>query len=184
MLNFETDTERVTAEITSNDVLRIAREVGMPVSAREAESFLRDGARAHRMWKQMMEAGRQYMPKPWKPSAATCGGATCPSRAIVPRSTTHDNPMVVAQCCWCGAHFHRGAGVDGKARPPINRCPPGVSRTSTAVASCLPARQSLPLPPSLIESSTYDIPSSGDHDKKRVKSKILMRNDLAVCEYN
>ncbi|MGC2322287.1 MAG: hypothetical protein WA463_06615, partial [Terriglobales bacterium] len=61
MLNFETDTERVTAEITSNDVLRIAREVGMPVSAREAEQFLRDGARAHRMWKQMMEAGRQYI---------------------------------------------------------------------------------------------------------------------------
>ena len=61
MLNFETETERVTAEITSNDVLRIAREVGMPVSAKEAESFLRDGARAHRMWKQMMEAGRQYI---------------------------------------------------------------------------------------------------------------------------
>jgi hypothetical protein len=61
MLNFETDTERVTAEITSNDVLRIAREVGMPVSAKEAELFLRDGARAHRMWKQMMEAGRQYI---------------------------------------------------------------------------------------------------------------------------
>jgi hypothetical protein len=61
MLTFETDTERVTAEITSSDVQRIAREVGMPVSAKEAELFLRDGARAHRMWKQMIEAGRQYI---------------------------------------------------------------------------------------------------------------------------
>jgi len=42
-------------------VLRIAREVGMPVSTKEAERFLRDGARAHRMWKHMVEAGRQYI---------------------------------------------------------------------------------------------------------------------------
>jgi hypothetical protein len=61
MLRFDTDTERVTAEITTSDVLRIAREVGMPVSTKEAELFLRDGARAHRMWKQMIEAGRQYI---------------------------------------------------------------------------------------------------------------------------
>ena len=60
-MTFETDTERVTAEITTSDVQRIAREVGMPVSVKEAELFLRDGARAHRMWKQMMEAGRQYI---------------------------------------------------------------------------------------------------------------------------
>jgi hypothetical protein len=61
MLNFESDTQRVTAEITTSDVLRIAREVGMPVSTKEAERFLRDGARAHRMWKHMIEAGRQYI---------------------------------------------------------------------------------------------------------------------------
>ena len=61
LTNFETDSERVTAEITTSDVLRIAREVGMPVSTREAERFLRDGARAHRMWKHMVEAGRQYI---------------------------------------------------------------------------------------------------------------------------
>jgi hypothetical protein len=61
MLSYETDSERVTAEITTSDVLRVAREVGMPVSAKEAERFLRDGARAHRMWKQMIEAGRQYI---------------------------------------------------------------------------------------------------------------------------
>lgn len=61
MLTFETDAERVTAEITTSDVLRVAREVGMPVSTREAELFLRDGSRAHRMWKQMVEAGRQYI---------------------------------------------------------------------------------------------------------------------------
>jgi len=61
MLNIESDTQRVTAEITTSDVLRIAREVGMPVSAKEAERFLRDGARAHRMWKHMIDAGRQYI---------------------------------------------------------------------------------------------------------------------------
>jgi hypothetical protein len=61
MLSYETDSERVTAEITTSDVLRVAREVGMPVSAKEAQRFLRDGARAHRMWKQMVEAGRQYI---------------------------------------------------------------------------------------------------------------------------
>ena len=61
MMTLETDTERVTAEITTSDVLRIAREVGMPVSVKEAELFLRDGSRAHRMWKQMIEAGRQYV---------------------------------------------------------------------------------------------------------------------------
>jgi len=61
LTSFETDTERVTAEITTSDVLRIAREVGMPVSAKEAERFLRDGARAHKMWKHMIEAGRQYI---------------------------------------------------------------------------------------------------------------------------
>jgi len=55
MLSYETDSERVTAEITTADVLRIAREVGMPVSAKEAQLFLRDGSRAHRMWKQMVE---------------------------------------------------------------------------------------------------------------------------------
>ena len=61
LTSFDTDTERVTAEITTKDVLRIAREVGMPVSAREAELFLRDSTRAHRMWKHMVEAGRQYI---------------------------------------------------------------------------------------------------------------------------
>jgi len=61
MLSFDSDTQRVTAEITTSDVLRIAREVGMPVSAKEAERFLKDGARAHRMWKHMIEAGRQYI---------------------------------------------------------------------------------------------------------------------------
>jgi len=61
MVSFGNDTERVTAEITTSDVLRIAREVGMPVSTKEAQLFLRDGSRAHRMWKQMVEAGRQYI---------------------------------------------------------------------------------------------------------------------------
>ena len=60
-MSLEADTERVTAEITTSDVLRIAREVGMPVSTKEAQLFLRDGSRAHRMWKQMVEAGRQYI---------------------------------------------------------------------------------------------------------------------------
>src|SRR6202008_1935033 len=33
-----------------------------------------------------------------------------------------------------------------------------------------------------MESSTYDIPFPGDHDKKGVKGKILSGNDLAICE--
>ena len=60
-MSFDTDSERVTAEITTSDVLRVAGEVGVPVSTKEAELFLRDGARAHRMWKHMIEAGRQYI---------------------------------------------------------------------------------------------------------------------------
>ncbi len=61
MLNLDTEIERVTAEITTADVLRIAFEVGLPVSSKEAASFLRDGSHAHSMWKHMVEAGRQYI---------------------------------------------------------------------------------------------------------------------------
>ncbi len=61
MISPDTETERVTAEITTGDVLRIAYEVGMPVSSKEAARLLRDGALAHGMWKHMMEAGRQYI---------------------------------------------------------------------------------------------------------------------------
>ena len=61
MISLDKETERVTAEITTSDVLRIAYEVGMPVSSKEAARLLRDGALAHGTWKHMMEAGRQYI---------------------------------------------------------------------------------------------------------------------------
>lgn len=56
-----TANERVTADITPDDVLQIAREAGLAISRKQAARFLRDDAHAHRMWKQMIEAGRQYI---------------------------------------------------------------------------------------------------------------------------
>ncbi len=53
--------EKVIAEITPAEVERIAREMGRSLSAAEAAALLRDGAGAHLMWKQMMEAGRKYI---------------------------------------------------------------------------------------------------------------------------
>jgi riboflavin biosynthesis pyrimidine reductase len=51
----------VSADITTEDVLQIAREAGLTVDRKQAARFLRDDAHAHRMWKLMMEAGRQYI---------------------------------------------------------------------------------------------------------------------------
>ena len=56
-----TANERVTADITPEDVLQIAREAGLSISRKQAAQFLHNDAHAHRMWKQMMEAGRQYI---------------------------------------------------------------------------------------------------------------------------
>lgn len=53
--------DKVTVEITADDVMMIALELGQPVSPAQAVEFLRDGERAHRMWKQMVEAARQYV---------------------------------------------------------------------------------------------------------------------------
>lgn len=53
--------DKVTVEITADDVMMIALELGQPVSPAQAAEFLRDGERAHRMWKQMVEAARQYV---------------------------------------------------------------------------------------------------------------------------
>jgi hypothetical protein len=53
--------ERVTADITPEDVLQIAREAGLVISRKQAASFLHNDSHAHRMWKQMVEAGRQYI---------------------------------------------------------------------------------------------------------------------------
>jgi len=61
MLTLDQDSEKVTAEITTEDVLRVAREVGLPVSPSEAAHLLKDGALAHATWKHMMEAGRQFI---------------------------------------------------------------------------------------------------------------------------
>jgi hypothetical protein len=61
MLNIDRDNDSVTAEITTNDVVKIGYELGLPVSSKEAAGLLRDGALAHAMWKHMVEAGRQYI---------------------------------------------------------------------------------------------------------------------------
>jgi len=53
--------DRVTVEITAEDVMTIALEVGQPVSPAQAAEFVRDGERAHKLWKQMVEAARQYV---------------------------------------------------------------------------------------------------------------------------
>jgi hypothetical protein len=52
---------KVTAEITTLDVLTIARDAGVPLTESEAAELLRDGAAAHLMWKQMIEAGRSFI---------------------------------------------------------------------------------------------------------------------------
>ncbi|MBV9608485.1 MAG: hypothetical protein JO187_02915 [Acidobacteria bacterium] len=41
--------------------MTIALEVGQPVSPAQAAEFLRDGELAHKMWKQMVEAARQFV---------------------------------------------------------------------------------------------------------------------------
>ncbi len=52
---------KVTVEIGSEDVLRLAEEIGMPLTAVEVADFLNDEVRAKGMWQHMMSAGRDYI---------------------------------------------------------------------------------------------------------------------------
>lgn len=52
---------RVTAEITLSHVMRLAQENGCRVSHEQAVAFLNQEGRAYEMWKQMMNAGVEFI---------------------------------------------------------------------------------------------------------------------------
>ena len=49
------------AEITLSHLLRLANEHGCPVSREQALVFLNEDGRAYEMWKQMMQAGEEFI---------------------------------------------------------------------------------------------------------------------------
>ena len=55
------DRDRVTAEITLSHLLRLATEQGSPLSREQALAFLNQEGRAFEMWKQMMQAGEEFI---------------------------------------------------------------------------------------------------------------------------
>ena len=55
------DRDRVMAEITLSYLLRLAQEHGCPVSQQQALVFLNQQGRAHEMWRQMMQAGEDFI---------------------------------------------------------------------------------------------------------------------------
>jgi hypothetical protein len=55
------DRDRVMAEITLPHLLRLATEQGFPVSREQALAFLNQEGRAFEMWKQMMQAGEEFI---------------------------------------------------------------------------------------------------------------------------
>jgi hypothetical protein len=55
------DRDRVMAEITLSPVLRLAAEQDSPVSREPALAFLNQEGRAFEMWKQMMQAGEEFI---------------------------------------------------------------------------------------------------------------------------
>ena len=52
---------KVTVEISSEEVLRFAEEIGMPLTAVEVAQFLSSEVRAKGLWTHMMSAGRDYL---------------------------------------------------------------------------------------------------------------------------
>ena len=55
------DRDRVIAEITLSHLLRLANEHGCSVSREQAFTFLNKDGRAFEMWKQMMQAGEDFL---------------------------------------------------------------------------------------------------------------------------
>ena len=51
----------MTAEITLSHLLRLATEQGCTVSREQALAFLNQERRAFEMWKQMMQAGEDFI---------------------------------------------------------------------------------------------------------------------------
>ncbi|MGB7862179.1 MAG: hypothetical protein WCF74_02180 [Candidatus Sulfotelmatobacter sp.] len=55
------DRDRVMAEITLPHLLRLANEHGCSVTQQQALAFLNEQGRAFEMWKQMMQAGEEFI---------------------------------------------------------------------------------------------------------------------------
>jgi len=55
------DRDRVMAEITLSYLLRLANKNGCPVSREQALVFLNQQGFAHEMWRQMMQAGEDFI---------------------------------------------------------------------------------------------------------------------------
>jgi len=55
------DRNRVMAEITLSHLLRLANERGCAVSLEQAIAFLNQEGYAYEMWKQMMQAGEDFI---------------------------------------------------------------------------------------------------------------------------
>ena len=53
--------DRVMAEITLPHLLRLANEQGCSVSRQQATAFLNQDGQAYEMWKQMMQAGEDFI---------------------------------------------------------------------------------------------------------------------------
>ncbi|HKN34307.1 MAG TPA: hypothetical protein VJX16_13800 [Terriglobales bacterium] len=53
--------EKVTAEITAAYLSQFAGELGAVMTREEAIAFLNRDGRAYGMWKQMMQAGEEYI---------------------------------------------------------------------------------------------------------------------------
>jgi len=53
--------DRVVAEITLAHLVHLAREAGHAISDEQALTFLNCDGRAYAMWKEMMQAGEEYI---------------------------------------------------------------------------------------------------------------------------
>jgi hypothetical protein len=53
--------EKVVAEITAAHLSQFANELGAVMTREEAIAFLNRDGRAYSMWKQMMQAGEEYI---------------------------------------------------------------------------------------------------------------------------
>jgi hypothetical protein len=66
--------ERVIAEITLSDLMRLGDEQGCPVSREQALAFLNQEGRAFEMWKHMMQAAEDFIACRLLRNSASSGG--------------------------------------------------------------------------------------------------------------
>ena len=77
--------QKVVAEMTAAHLEQFAREIGAPLNGADALVFLNEHGRAYEMWKQMMQAGEEYIKKSLKESYAAPISRACSagrSRAV------------------------------------------------------------------------------------------------------